>query len=237
MIIFHDEQFAQAQRVVHRLACPDCGGRLRKHGFSRPRWVRTRGGGRRRLRPARARCTGPACRRTHVLLPAWCVPGRADDADTIGSALLAAATGEGYRPIAERLKVPQGTVRGWLRAARAHTDWLYQAGASMLHVVDHDDPVIPPSGRSPLWHAVEGARRRRGSAKTLLRGRATHLGLGADGAHHRRPPAAARAHSFRLNWRAIASVDSHRSGMIVCKEKLLWVRHVGSSRLSLRPRP
>ncbi len=38
-------------------------------------------------------------------------------------------------------------------------------------------------------------------------------------------------------WRAIASVDSHRSGMIVCKEKLLWVRHVGSSRLSLRPRP
>ena len=126
VIIVGDERLAEAACAAHRLVCPDCGGRLRKHGFSRPRSVRTRGGGRRALRPARARCTGPACRRTHVLLPAWCVPGRADDADTIGSALLAAASGEGHRPIAERLKVPEGTVRGWLRAARAHTGWLYQ---------------------------------------------------------------------------------------------------------------
>jgi Domain of unknown function (DUF6431) len=155
VIIVGDERLAEAECAAHRLVCPDCGGRLRKHGFSRPRSVRTRGGGRRGLRPARARCTGPACRRTHVLLPAWCVPGRADDADTIGSALLAAASGEGHRPIAERLKVPEATVRGWLRAARAHTGWLYQAAASLLHAVDPDDPVVPPSGRSPLWHAVE----------------------------------------------------------------------------------
>lgn len=154
MIIVGDERLAEAECASHRLVCPQCGGRLRKHGFSRPRWVRT-GGGRRGLRPARVRCTSPACRRTHVLLPSWCVPGRADDADTIGSALLAAAGGQGHRPIAERLKVPQGTVRGWLRAARAHTGWLYQAGASVLHVVDHEDPVVPPSGRSPLWHAIE----------------------------------------------------------------------------------
>ncbi|HUO39286.1 MAG TPA: hypothetical protein VMU34_16260 [Mycobacterium sp.] len=109
---------------------------------------------------------------THVLLPAWCVPGRAVDADTIGSALLAAATGEGYRPIAERLKVPEGTVRGWLRSARAHSGWLYQTAASVLHVVDHDDPVIPPSGRSPLWHAVEALappRQRSDDTVTLIR--------------------------------------------------------------------
>lgn len=178
MIIVRDEQWAQSQCVAHRLACPDCGGRLRKHGFSGPRWVRTRGGGRRRLRPARARCTDPACRRTHVLLPAWCVPGRADDADTIGSALLAAATGEGYRPIAERLKVPEGTVRGWLRAARAHTGWLYQAGASVLHVVDHDDPVIPPSGRSPLWHAVEALSAAAAAIRRFF-GAALHTSAGA----------------------------------------------------------
>lgn len=66
------------------------------------------------MRPARVRCTNPACGRTQVLLPAWCVPGRADDADTIGSALLAAAAGQGHRPIAERLGVPADTVRGWL---------------------------------------------------------------------------------------------------------------------------
>lgn len=178
MIIVRDEQLAQAERVAHRLVCPDCGGGLRKHGFSRPRWVRTFGGGRRELRPARVRCANPACRRTHVLLPAWCLPGRADDADTIGSALLAAAIGEGYRPIAARLKVPEGTVRGWLRAARAHTGWLYQAAASVLHVVDHDDPVIPPSGRSPLWHAVEAL----GAAAAAIRrffGAAPHTSAGA----------------------------------------------------------
>jgi hypothetical protein len=155
VIIVRDERLAQAECAAQRLACPDCGGRLRKYGFSRPRSVRTRGGGRRVLRPARVRCTGPVCQRTHVLLPAWCVPGRADDADTIGSALLAAAGGQGHRPIAERLKVPEGTVRGWLRAARAHIGLLCQAAASLLHVVPHDDPVIPPKGRSPLWRAVD----------------------------------------------------------------------------------
>ena len=51
--------------------------------------------------------------------------------------------------------MPQGTVRGWLRAARAHTGWLYQAAASVLHAVNHDDPVVPPSDRSPLWHTIE----------------------------------------------------------------------------------
>ena len=51
--------------------------------------------------------------------------------------------------------MPQGTVRGWLRAARTHTGWLHQAAASVLHAVNHDNPAIPPSGRSPLWHAVE----------------------------------------------------------------------------------
>uniref|UniRef100_UPI0035145477 hypothetical protein n=1 Tax=Candidatus Mycobacterium methanotrophicum TaxID=2943498 RepID=UPI0035145477 len=62
--------------------------------------MRTCGGGRRHLRLARVRCTNPACGRTHVLLPAWCVPGRADDASTIGAALSAAAAGQGHRPIA-----------------------------------------------------------------------------------------------------------------------------------------
>ena len=94
MIIVADEQVAESARAAGQLVCPVCGGRLRKHGFSRPRSVRTYGGAHRTLRPARVRCAEPACGRTHVLLPAWCVPGRGVDADTIGAALLAAANGK-----------------------------------------------------------------------------------------------------------------------------------------------
>ncbi|UQX11611.1 DUF6431 domain-containing protein [Candidatus Mycobacterium methanotrophicum] len=103
MIVVADPHETQAGLREGRVVCPGCGGRFRKHGFARSRSVRTRGGARRQLRPARVRCINPACGRTQVLLPAWCVPGRADDADTIGSALLAAAAGQGHRSIAERL--------------------------------------------------------------------------------------------------------------------------------------
>lgn len=157
MIIVADSDETQAGLGERRLACPICGGRFGKHGFSRPRWVRTRGGGCRRLRPARVRCLNPACGRTHVLLPAWCVPGRADDADTIGAALLDAAAGRGHRPIAARLGVPAGTVRGWLRAARAGSQWLYQRAAVVHGRVNlaREDPALPVAGRTPLAYAVD----------------------------------------------------------------------------------
>ena len=155
MIIVADEQVADAARVAGHLVCPACGGRLRKHGFSRPRSVRTHGSAHREVRPARVRCAEPACGHTHVLLPAWCVPGRGVDADTIGAALLAAANGAGHRPIADRLGMPPDTVRGWLRAARDNSRWLYDTAVTALHKAAREDPVLPQPNRCALWFAVD----------------------------------------------------------------------------------
>ena len=63
--------------------------------------------------PRRARCRG--CLGTHVLLPDLCLLRRQDEVAVIGEAIEASVAGEGHRPIAERLGVPAGTVRGWLR--------------------------------------------------------------------------------------------------------------------------
>jgi hypothetical protein len=160
VIVVADEQVAQTGLDEGRLVCPACGGRFRKHGFSRPRWVRRCGGGRRQLRPARVRCVNSGCGRTQVLLPAWCVPGRADDAETIGAALLAGAAGQGHRPIAARLGVPSDTVRGWLRAARAGSQWLYRhavmvARQANLGCVDLVWPRANYAPLTPLRNAVK----------------------------------------------------------------------------------
>jgi hypothetical protein len=67
------------------------------------------------------------CGATHVLVPAWSVPRRRDGAEVIGEALHHAARGAGHRVIARRLGRPPGTVRGWLRAARARSELLRDA--------------------------------------------------------------------------------------------------------------
>jgi hypothetical protein len=46
---------------------------------------------------------------THVLLPAWCLLWRADEAGVIGAALEAAAAGGGHRKIAGLLGRPAST--------------------------------------------------------------------------------------------------------------------------------
>jgi len=68
-----------------------------------------------------------------VLLPDLVLVRRRDEVAVIGAAIEARVGGEGHRPIAERLGVPRGTVRGWLRrfaaraqAIRAHfTRWVF----------------------------------------------------------------------------------------------------------------
>jgi hypothetical protein len=52
---------------------------------------------------------------THVLLAEVCLLRRQDEVEVIGRAIEAHVGGEGHRPIASRLGVPTGTVRGWLR--------------------------------------------------------------------------------------------------------------------------
>ncbi|MCL2468588.1 MAG: hypothetical protein FWF21_15335 [Micrococcales bacterium] len=103
----------EEQLVAGELVCP-CGGVLGPWGSARVRRVRGVG----RLCPRRARCR--VCQVTHVLLDSVCVVRRADGVEVIGSALQEAAGGAGFRTVARRLGVPQSTVRGWLRAARAN---------------------------------------------------------------------------------------------------------------------
>jgi hypothetical protein len=54
------------------------------------------------------------------VLSAAQLPRRVDHTDTVGSALLAAANGQGHRRIAAELELPADTVRGWLRLVRPH---------------------------------------------------------------------------------------------------------------------
>ena len=97
MIIVRDEELAQQALSAGTFACPHtgCDGSVYRDGRARARRVRTRDGGERELRPQRVACR--RCGRVNVVLPAWCAPGRCDDAETIGVALLAAARGRGHR--------------------------------------------------------------------------------------------------------------------------------------------
>jgi len=135
------------------LACPSCGsGRLARWGHGRERVVRLRDGKAAQLRPDRGRCR--ACAATHILLPAWCAPRRADAIEVIGTAAAAAAAGMGHRPIAAALGVPSGTVRGWLRRLRAQADLLRCYAMGELAAIGGFTPALPDQAASPLGAAL-----------------------------------------------------------------------------------
>ena len=95
MLLCADAAAASADLAGGVLACPSCrAGRLKRWGYGRERAVRLLGGATARLRPHRARCG--SCRRTHVLLPSWCAPRRADAIEVIGTAAGMALAGAGY---------------------------------------------------------------------------------------------------------------------------------------------
>jgi len=141
----------EADLASGALACPACGGRLARWGFARSREVRMLDGVR-SVRPRRALCAG--CGATHVLSPSWSVPRRRDGAEVIGEALAHAARGEGHRRIARRLGRPPGTVRGWLRAARARAESLRACGVRWAYALDPEFGPVTPAG-SELGDAVE----------------------------------------------------------------------------------
>lgn len=150
---------AQGQQALAAgaLDCPGCAAALRPWGWTTPRRVRDRDGQIRLVRLRRVRCR--ACAVSHVLLPAAWLPRRLDEVDLIGAALLGAACGAGHRPLAGRLNRPEGTVRGWLRAARARAGWLHAELASVgAQLPDHRlGTAVPPP--TPLGQAVEAAGR------------------------------------------------------------------------------
>ena len=149
MIVVRDDELAERALDTGQLRChhAGCAGTLRRDGHARQRRARSRDGQDRVLRPRRVACR--RCARVQVLLPAWCVPRRADDAETIGVAPLHAAQGRGHRPIAAMLGRPLSTVRGWLRAARSNAVRAERHAYLKRRLMEHVDPY-----RGPLPHAA-----------------------------------------------------------------------------------
>jgi transposase-like protein len=141
----------EAELAAGVLACPACSGRLGPWGYARAREVRMLDGVR-SLTPRRACCGG--CGATHVLCPSWSVPRRRDGAEVIGEALRLAVGGAGHRRIARQLGRSPGTVRGWLRAARARAGSVRAAATRWLVALDLELGAVTPAG-SELADAVE----------------------------------------------------------------------------------
>lgn len=158
----------EAALAAGELACPACSGRLSPWGFTRSRDVRLAHGVR-AVSQRRARCAG--CDTTHVLSPSWTVPRRRDGSEVIGEALRLAATGVGHRRIARRLGRPEGTVRGWLRAARRRAGSLRACATRRVVALDPEPVAVAPAG-SDLGDAVEAI---------MLAVRAWALRFGRDG--------------------------------------------------------
>lgn len=101
----------ESRLAASEIGCPSCAdGVLGGWGFARPRRIRGVAGA---VRPRRGRCR--SCLVTHVLLPVMMFARRGYGAQTIWNALVQRADGFGHRRIAENLRVPATTVRGWLR--------------------------------------------------------------------------------------------------------------------------
>jgi len=118
LIVADDRAGLEADIAAGRLVCPRCGrGVLGGWGCARRRPLRTAEGVR-WLRPRRTRCRERSCGATHVVLPDVCLLRRCDAVEVIGAAVLA-ASGAGYRQVAERIGRPAETVRDWLSRFRS----------------------------------------------------------------------------------------------------------------------
>ena len=153
MLLCADAAAASADLAGDLLACPSCRtGRLARWGHGRERVIRLPAGAVTRLRPDRARCR--SCRRTHVLLPSWCAPRRADALEVIGTGLAAALGGAGSARIGADLGVPPGTVRGWLRRLRCRAEEMRCWAMFQLGRIGGADPALPEPAASPLGDAL-----------------------------------------------------------------------------------
>jgi hypothetical protein len=133
----------EAELLGGLLSCPSCREVLGPWGHARERVTR-RVSGDWRWRPRRARCRG--CRGTHVLLADLCLLRRQDEVEVIGAAVEAHVAGEGHRPIAQRLGVPAGTVRGWLRRFEANAEVIRALFTRCAVVLDPMLGPIVPAG-------------------------------------------------------------------------------------------
>ena len=139
-----DRDVVERQLGGGELACPSCGGVLARWGNGAERRVRMPAGPDVWFCPRRARCRD--CRRTHVLLPAWCLGRRADAGEVIGRALEAKAAGTGHRTIAVLPGRPASAVRGWLRAFAARAEQVRSVFTALAASLVTDPPLPVPAG-------------------------------------------------------------------------------------------
>jgi Domain of unknown function (DUF6431)/Helix-turn-helix domain len=158
LIVCAEQARVEAELVGGLLGCPSCRAVLGPWGHGRERVLRCSAGDR-LLRPRRARCRG--CEGTHVLLPDMALLRRRDEVAVIGAAIEAKVAGEGYRPIARRLRVHADTVRGWLRRFAERADRIRAHFTRWAVALDVEiGPVLPAgSGIADALEAIAVAAR------------------------------------------------------------------------------
>lgn len=151
-----DPVVVENQLRTGELKCPDCELRLAPWGHAAPRFVRRAAAVVARIRPRRAICSSPAgCGRSHVLLPRLCLGRRVDPVTVIWAALLARASGWGWRRICAAAGRPASTVRGWLSRFAEHAEPIRVGFARLEHLANTGaDMVRLTPAASPLADAV-----------------------------------------------------------------------------------
>lgn len=150
-----DEYVAAGRAVaVPRPECPACAAAMtfwsgyersiRHSGLFLKLWVR------------RVRCR--RCGATHALVPSFCLVGRLDAVEVIGTALTA-VVGEarGVRPAAEEADVPHTTARDWVRRFCRRAALIGAAFAAVDVEVTGLAPSLP-ARRSVAEHALGAIR-------------------------------------------------------------------------------
>ena len=141
----------ESRLAAGQLRCPACSqGVLGGWGFARTRRVVGLAGV---VRPRRARCR--SCLVTHVLLPVTVLLRRGYAAQVIWEALWLRGRGRGHRRIAEQLRLPSTTVRGWLRRAGGRREAIRARFIQMAVLIGID--VTIPEGQGCGWGEVVAA--------------------------------------------------------------------------------
>ncbi len=151
LIVGNDPAVVEADLTGGRMACPRCGGVLRRWGHARKR-ILHRLETKEWLRPRRGVCAG--CGATHVLLPEDTLARRRDAVEVIGAALTAKAAGSGHRSVAAELGREPSKVRRWFRRFASMAEEIRAHFTRWAHALDPVLGPVVPTG-SAFADAVE----------------------------------------------------------------------------------
>jgi hypothetical protein len=162
------DEYAAAGRdvAVPRASCPGC----RSPMTFRSGYWRKADRDRLTIFVCRGQCR--PCRRSHALLPAFCLVGRLDGVEVIGVVLARIAAGWGVRPAAAEAGVPHTTARDWRRRHRARAPALAVGLAGLVAGLGGSSLRLSPEPERASIEAVgacwSAARRRFGDRTPSL---------------------------------------------------------------------